>query len=813
MNDSRLQSKGTVPSGGWQKVVARMARMDRREMLERGRQELSKRTDVILSGFGFDFARGAISADAAKQGRFFFDPESVASILGVLRQRCPQQVEQIQRQADKICNHRFDLLGYEDLDFGDPIDWYLDAVHSKRAPREPFHKIRFLDFGEVGDSKIIWELSRHHHLVTLAKAYRLTGDWRYVEELRRQWSHWHAQNPYPIGINWASSLEVAFRSLCWMWVFHLLEGSPALSPDFRGDWLRAQALSGRHIERYLSTYFSPNTHLLGEGVALFFIGTLCPELKSAAVWKQQGWQIVLQESERQVQTDGLHFEQSIYYHVYALDFFLHARILASRNGMAIPEEFDRTLTRMLEALCWLGRAGVPPRFGDDDGGRVFDPRRNRGEHLLDPLATGAALFERGDFKFLAGGLREETIWLLGPDAVAPFDELSPVEPSFESVALVSSGLYLMADSKTRQQVVIDAGAQRTATAGHSHADALSVCLSRDGHNLLIDPGTFEYVGDGPERNDFRGTSAHNTLRVDGLDQAEPQNPFAWTNLTETKAERWITGEAFDYFVGSHDGYCRLSSPVVHRRFAFSLKSRLCLVRDVAEGSGEHRLEILWHLEPELQHKMELKNHSFVSADNGITLLTAEGHGWTEEVVQQFWSPAYGRKEPAPVARFSTTAKLPAEFVTLFLPHRGSATEPGALARIQGSTAAVCGYRQRGGDGEHYFLFGPGEQRWSLGPWTSDVEFIYLGLNPDGRRELIFCHGSYVEIGGRPIVSCAAIASRCEIVESNGEATIFSDIKLVRQHLRLEDISLESEPVLWANGLPGPKSGPSKSSVE
>jgi hypothetical protein len=457
MNDSRVQSKDTVPNRRWRKVAARLVEMDRREMLERGRHELSKRTDAFLSGFGFDFARGAVSADAAKQGRFFFSAESVASILSVLRKRLPQQVEQIQKQAEKICNHRFDLLGFENLDYGDPIDWHLDAVHGKRAPRKPFHKIRFLDFQEAGDSKITWELSRHHHLVTLAKAYRLTGDSQYVEELGKQWSQWHEQNPYPIGINWASSLEVAFRSLCWMWVFHLLEGSPALSPDFRGEWLRAQALSGRHIERYLSTYFSPNTHLLGEGVALFFIGTLCPELKSAAAWKQQGWRIVLEESERQVESDGLHFEQSIYYHVYALDFFLHARILAARNGMAIPEQFDRTLTRMLEALCWLGRAGVPPRFGDDDGGRVFDPLRNRGEHLPDPLATGAVLFQRGDFKFVAGDLREETIWLLGSDEAVRFDELPAVEPSWESVALASSGLYLLADSKTRQQVVIDAG--------------------------------------------------------------------------------------------------------------------------------------------------------------------------------------------------------------------------------------------------------------------------------------------------------------------------------------------------------------------
>ena len=100
--------------------------------------------------------------------------------------------------------------------------------------------------------------------------------------------------------------------------------------------MRALALNGRHIERYLSTYFSPNTHLLGEAVALFFIGTLCPQISSAEDWKKNGWRIVQEEILRQVRPDGVYFEQSLYYHVYALDFFLHARLLASRNGMKIP---------------------------------------------------------------------------------------------------------------------------------------------------------------------------------------------------------------------------------------------------------------------------------------------------------------------------------------------------------------------------------------------------------------------------------------------------------------------------------------------
>src|SRR5579863_9496835 len=248
-----------MPSKEWRNATSKLAQMDWPELRDRVRQEVSKRADAVLARAGFDFAKGLTKPANAKPGRFFFAPESVMSVVELIRQRLPQQAEQIIRQADKICHHRFDLLGYEDLDFGKPINWHLDPVHGKQTPRKAFYKVPYLDFEQIGDSKVTWELNRHQHFVTLAKAYRLTDDRRYADEIFQQWRHWHAQNQYAIGINWASSLEVAFRSLSWIWMYRLLEGTSAMPQGFRNEWLRAQTLSGRHIERYLSTYFSPNT--------------------------------------------------------------------------------------------------------------------------------------------------------------------------------------------------------------------------------------------------------------------------------------------------------------------------------------------------------------------------------------------------------------------------------------------------------------------------------------------------------------------------------------------------------------------------
>jgi hypothetical protein len=774
----------------------RLTSMSGDELLDRVRQHLHARVDGWKYGLGSDFKIRPRRVDPHKaKPQFFFSADEVPGLCQLLKERLPKQAQEIVDRAQRISRHQLDLLGFTNLDYGPEIDWHSDRVHGKRAPRRPFHQIRYLDFAEVGDAKITWELNRHQQLVTLAKAYRLTGDERFAAEIFNQWEHWHKENPYPIGINWASSLEVAFRSLSWLWTRFLLEDCPVAPPAFQREWTQALGVSGRHIERYLSTYFSPNTHLLGEAVALFSIGTLCPELPSAARWKQRGWDIVVREAERQVRGDGFHFEQSTYYHVYALDLFLHARILAVKNRIAVPAVLDAKLEKMLTALFLLSRAGPPPAFGDDDGGRVFDPSRNRSRDMLDPLATGAVLFWRGDFKALVGDVREETLWLLGQEGIAEFDTLPAAKPPCASVAFPDSGFCVMTQS-AEAQLVVDAGPQGEATAGHGHADALSVCLTSKGGPLLIDPGTCEYVGDGDERDKFRGTAAHNTLRIDELDQADPNGPFAWTSLPAVAVERWIAGENFDLFVGSHNAYSRLPSPVLVRRWVFSRKGSFWFVRDRVEGEGQHRLELSWHLAPDLTGQ---DGTTFLSADRtrGLALLTEEGHVWSQEIFPGVWSPAYGQRQPAPVLHFSTMAPLPSEFVTLLLPLSAGKWETGRLTRISGESESVCGYRYRDAEGEHSLFFALRRGPWRFGNWGSDAEFLYWHVGRDS-RSLVLCGGTYLDVAGQRLVSLQTTA-HCEVVETDRSTKVLSPgSRSVEVHRSLSSIRAELEPALVAD---------------
>lgn len=750
------------------------------EIHSRARQELFKRFDLALYRVGIEPSGPSLRPKLAAPKFFFGNEGEGAHRAALLRSHLPREADAIVAEADEICRHEFRLLGYDEVDYGPEIDWH--AAHGKRSPLDPWFKINFLDFQTIGDHKVIWELNRHQHLVTLAKAWLLTGNAAYPNEVVNQWASWQKANPYPLGINWASALEVAFRSLSWLWVRNLLTGCPSLPAGFDNDLLGALQSHGRYIERYLSTYFSPNTHLIGEAVALFFIGTLCPEIAAAGRWRNRGWNIILHESERQVRPDGVYFEQALYYHVYALDLFLHARILASKNGVAIPKRFDKVLIKMLNVIQALSEIGPIEGFGDDDGGRVFNPRRNRVECMTDPLAVGAILYNQNEYA--VAGLTEESIWLFGDRAIQTFAK-PYTRADTASKAFQSGGIYLINDWRPRrQQLMIDAGPQGTGHSGHGHADALSIRLSIDGQRFLIDPGTYCYVSGGDERNWFRGTGAHNTLRVDKLDQAIPAGPFAWSSIPSVTAETWLTGRMFDLFIGSHNGYGRLPHPVWHRRFIFHVKGGFYFVRDVAEGEGTHLLEIFWQFAPDV---VVTEERGIVlaksSVDNAgaepacMRLLIARNSAWTTEIMEGFVSRAYGAKQVSPVLRVSANAALPKDCGVLLLPGIRTSTLGTFAGLGEGSEPDVRGYRYQTPQTTEFLFFAYGinweDSPWTCGPWTSNSKLLYCRVENGRFTHVIMVGGSFAEWRGKRFVSHALRTETFEWSNRAGSTKGFS----------------------------------------
>jgi hypothetical protein len=320
-----------------------------------------------------------------------------------------------------------------------------------------------------------------------------------------------------------------------------------------------------------------------------------------------------------------------------------------------------------------------------------------------------------------------------------------------------------------------------------------LCLNANGTALLIDPGACEYVGE--ERRLFRSSRFHNTLTVDGQGQAQPKGPFSWTRLPQVRAEGWITGRGFDLFVGSHNGY----EPIVHRRWVFSLRSRFWLVRDLVLGDGEHALDLFWHLNPEMSSKEDVFTEH--TGRNGLRILTTREHSWRRELRAGWWSPVYGKKEPASVLHFGTVANLPSEFVTLLGPVSAMSPQTGDLSRIAVATGKLVAYCYETAEETHMMIFGNGDKAWTISPFQSDAEFLYWGRDRlAGRGNLILCNGSYLEALGENVISSSSAVLRCELQLSEQGLEVFcSDENVVVREKSLRAIWPEGASKVTGSG--------------
>lgn len=673
-------------------TLARVLRMGARELACRGRQELAKRWDRAFGRRTVAPPAGLRLEDfaAAVASRFFVGAASETTPALIARDLRAHYAETL-AAAEQIVGRRFDLLGYRGLHFGDPVDWHLDPIAGRRAPAVHWSRLDPLDARAVGDSKVVWELNRHQWLVRLGAAYRLTGDERYARVFAADVQGWLAANPRGIGLNWASSLEVALRLIAWCWALVLFRGAAALTPPTLGAMTGALRVHAAHVETYLSHYFAPNTHLTGEALGLFYAGIVLAELPAAGRWRATGARILLEQLERQVLPDGMHFEQATCYQRYSVEIYLHFVLLAARNGIAIPAAVGARVQQMLDVLLHLRRAdGSVPAIGDADGGWLLPLATRAPGDVRGVFSTAAALFGRADYAWAAGGVAPETVWLLGAAAPTALERTHPARPAAPaSRAFRDGGLVVMRTGwdDDGHQLIFDAGPLGCSwNAGHGHADLLSIQASVFGRPCLVDPGTHNYTAEPAWRDHFRGTSAHSTVVVDGEGQARPAAPFKWQARPAARLTRWLSAAGLDFADAAHDAYRRLADPVTHRRRVLFVHAQHWIVVDDLEGAAEHAIDVRFQFAP-LPVALDVAGwtRARVHGDAGLLLrafatapLKATLHEGELDPLQGWVSDHYGQRRPAPLVSYATVARLPLRIVTVLLPTRSVSAEPPAV---------------------------------------------------------------------------------------------------------------------------------------
>jgi hypothetical protein len=591
MSASEALAPNTTPASRWRWYVNRLRCMSFFEVLHRVDRRIGIEWEKRTHGW---FVR-VPEADLTLAGASWLSRPEIADPAPYLQ------------AADRLVAGRFDIFSLRNIDLGAPPRWNRDCKTGIEAPLQFAKLLDYRDPQLVGDIKYLWEPNRHQHLVTLAQAWRLSGKAIYADTIRQHVLSWIADCPEGLGANWSSSLEAGLRLISWSLTWQLLGGadSPVFAGSqgeaFREAWLEAIYRQQRFIDGFFSRYSSANNHLIGEASGLFVAALTWPHWSASRRWARRSRAILEREILLQNAPDGVNREQAVAYQHFELDLLLVALLAGQAAQYRLAQACQCRIEAMLDYLAAIIDAGGNlPMFGDSDDAVAvrlaveddFCPYRSL-------LASGAVLFQRGSFKALAGKLDDKTRWLLGRQADVVWQQL-PSQPGPPlKRAFPEGGYYILgSDFGTPREIRLTADAGPLGyprIAAHGHADALSFTLSIGGYEFLIDPGTYAYHTESVWRAYFRGTSAHNTLCVDGLDQSESGGNFMWLRPARVICSGWQSDDQADIFAACHDGYQRLPDPVRHtRRILYEKNRRHIVIDDHLKMAGDHDIELFFH---------------------------------------------------------------------------------------------------------------------------------------------------------------------------------------------------------------------------
>lgn len=549
----------------------------------------------------------------------------------------PETRRRVLEEADRIRRHRFDILGSGLVDHGGRIRWHLDPRSGHEWPGElPWWQVR-KSTPAGADLKMPWELSRCHHLVTLAVAWRITGDAADADECLAQIDDWIDANPYPSGVNWACPMDVAIRLVNWLtalgWLRPVLAG---LEPESRiparldrAIWEHGWHLS-RHLEGSGPRCPRGGNHLYADLCGLLAAG--CYFGDRGRRWRATARAGLEVQTLRQFLTDGGPAESSTSYQRLLLEMAVWSEAVCRRRGMPLGAAATGRISdalRFSQDTC--DPAGNSPNVGDNDSGRLLavlrDDETNHA-YLWDPEAPGiGAVHHR----------------LLGADGRG--ETRQP-----EVLSYPVAGFHVLRSKSFH--VCVRAGTIGHGGA-HAHCDQLALTVSLDGRPVMIDPGSYLYTPDPESRNRFRSAASHNLAQPEGVDQNALGTGRAGVFAMHSRREASDCRHQAGPDGGSFSGVFRYPEPgaVTWRRQLRLRGGVLDLVDEIEPGES---LEFVWHFHFAPGWRVAATPGGFALGSGDARLALSCDGELRGRVEEGGFSPGYGRREPCRVLRLRRT---------------------------------------------------------------------------------------------------------------------------------------------------------------
>ena len=451
--------------------------------------------------------------------------------------------ERVERKFKKILDEEWPRNGVRPRDQPLPREFFEWMADERTPPVGPSSgKIRVLNQDLPLDPNGIWERIEDHPplVIETVHYHRFLYEWIRGRDLtdtdkkgiRYVYESWKSRFPLGRGRAW-DPFTVAYR--CQVWVRILLESR---DDDLLPDLSKSLFAHGLYLEQNLEFHLGGN-HLWKDLVALLMLSGFF-QGPTADRWFGLGRGLLEKEIEKQILSDGGHYERSAMYHVLVLGDLLDVRdLLSAVQPDWIRSEIEPVIGRMAGFLdLILHPDGEVPFFNDSVLGQAPAP-------YLALKRTGRNHSE--------------------PNPIDASSETGIARLTWKRLALLFDGGRLGPDELM----------------GHVHNDTLSIEVSLGSERMIVNRGVYEYTMGGL-RQKSRSIHSHNTPCLDEFEQSE-----IWSSFRV--GSRWRPSP-LDVNLDKRTASSSWSRPGMSTiRRTIRLTDDGIEVRDEFTGKGRHRL--------------------------------------------------------------------------------------------------------------------------------------------------------------------------------------------------------------------------------
>lgn len=520
-----------------------------------------------------------------EDSNFIINTDRLQDISSYLKSLSQEDKNKIIEIADKATEGKILAFHKWYADYDYPINWHLNPVENKKAPRNT-HWIDIEELGsDFGDVKYIWEASRFTHFFYFIRAYLLTNDDKYAKAYWEQIEHWMENNPPEKGINWKCSQEITFRTFAWLFGLFAFESSKHSTENRIINLLKAINYNIKHVDKNYEFALKAvkNNHAISEAAGMFVIGLVFPFFENSKSWFERGKKHLEKQGIKQIYKDGTYMQYSMNYHRLVVQIYSFVLSLSVKSNINFSKKLKGRLDKSTDFLYQMQdlNTGRVPNYGSNDGALLF-PFSSCDYLNYKPMINTLYYLLTGNKLYNSGKHEEELIWFCGAESLK-----SQVKDKKQKSTLFPEGGYsVLRNSDSFAMIRCNSYKDRP-----GHADLLHLDLWWGNNNILCDIGTFSYNPPDKFKNYFNQTKNHNTIIVDGSNQLKKGPRFINYDWPEAKIECFVESVHYNYFQGIHNAY----NDIIHRRGIYNIKNFYLVIDDIINNKGKsHELIQNWN---------------------------------------------------------------------------------------------------------------------------------------------------------------------------------------------------------------------------